>query len=114
MKLRLRGNTLRLRLVQTEVAHLAAGKRVEERVDFGASSLVYALSSGEAFGARFENGAIEVTIPRAQIEEWSSTDRVGLETEQGPLRILIEKDWQCAQPRTEDESDNYPHPTGRC
>ena len=115
MKLRLRGNTLRLRLVQTEVARLAAGERIEERVDFGASQLVYALGSGASQGARFDGGTIEVTLPAATLVEWASTDRVGIEATEGPLRITVEKDWQCARPRDgEDESDAYPHPTGSC
>jgi hypothetical protein len=118
VKLRLRGNSLRLRLTQSEVADLAARGRVEETVGFGAGAkLTYAISTGATFLARFEGGAIELQIPLAEAKEWATSDRVGLETEQPigegqSLRILVEKDWQCVRPRTgEDESDAFPHPT---
>ncbi len=121
MKLRLRGNSLRLRLTQTEVRDLAARGRVEESVGFGpGSQLVYTLRCGDAFVARFAGGAVEVEVPTRDVKTWAESERVSLETEQpigegGTLRILVEKDWQCVRPRTgEDESDAFPHPTGQC
>ncbi|MBL9108770.1 MAG: hypothetical protein JNM74_05850, partial [Myxococcales bacterium] len=48
MKLRTRGRSIRLRLTRTEVARLAAGERVEERVPFGpGTALVYGIGPGE-------------------------------------------------------------------
>jgi hypothetical protein len=121
MKLRLRGNSIRLRLTQREVTALVATGRVEESVGFDArTKLTYALTTGATFRARFEGGEVEVQVPSGEASEWAASDRVSLETEQPigdgeSLRILVEKDWQCLRPRAgEDESDAYPHPTGHC
>ena len=44
MKLRIRGNSARLRLTKTEVKHLAEKGLVEEKTDFGnGQTLVYAI-----------------------------------------------------------------------
>ena len=118
MKLRLRGNTLRLRITRKEVERLSAGAPVVEQVPFGPTALSYALAVDDVpeLCARFEAGRIEVRIPRASAREWLDSDRVGVAASQevgagGPLQLLLEKDFACLKPRTgEDDSDAYPHP----
>ncbi len=62
MKLRIKGNSLRLRLQQAEIAALREGKAVEETVRFSpASRLVYALErGGDALAASFDGARITV------------------------------------------------------
>ena len=113
MKLRIRGNSLRLRLSQTEVATLRDFGSVEETVHFSPSSkLVYAIerSGGGEIGARFEDGRILVQVPESIALEWCNGERVGFDGVAGEVKVLVEKDWQCLAPRDEDESDAYPHP----
>ena len=113
MKLRIRGNSLRLRLTQSEVAALRDQGSVEETVHFSPTSkLVYAIerSGGGEIGARFEDGRILVQVPESIALEWCNTDRVGFDGVAGEVKVLVEKDWQCLAPRDEDESDAYPHP----
>ena len=113
MKLRIRGNSLRLRLTQSEVAALRDYGSVEETVHFSPTSkLVYAIerSGGGEIGARFDEGRILVQVPESIAIEWCNTDRVGFEGTAGEVKVLVEKDWQCLAPRDEDESDAYPHP----
>lgn len=116
MKLRVRGNSLRLRLTEPEVHALVERGRVEEVVSFGPDTrLTYALVCGDSFGARLIGAAIVVTVPSTEARTWASTDRVSLDATQRELRILVEKDWACAKPRGgEDETGAYPHPTGKC
>jgi hypothetical protein len=45
MKLRIRGNSIRLRLSRGEVARIAAGEGVEERTELSSQPLIYALST---------------------------------------------------------------------
>ncbi len=124
MKLRIRGNSIRLRLTQAEVQTLADQGRVEDAIAFAAGSrLVYALAFGDALGARLESGRamlVEVTLPAALAKEWASSSRVGVEGEQPvsggePLRILVEKDFACLHPRKgEDDRDAFPNPNDSC
>ena len=122
MKLRIKGNSVRFRLTQREVAEFAAGGSLEDFVDFGGAPgqrLVYGLvaeSSAQEISGRFENGRILIIIPQSIAERWSQTEETSIGVEQDlpagkTLRIAIEKDFACLTPRAdEDESDNFPHP----
>jgi hypothetical protein len=111
VKLRIKGPTLRLRLTQGEITALNEGGTVEVR-------LVYRLrrdASARQIEATFRNGALEIRVPEAVARQWCTTELVTLTHEQptpeGSLRIVLEKDFACLAPRTdEDESDNFPHP----
>lgn len=121
MKLRIRGNSLRLRLSQREVAELAEQGTVQDAISFAVGSrLVYALRASDDAPAPFahlEGARIDVTLPASVARAWTSTDQVGIEAEQplgdgGVLRILVEKDFACLKPRAgEDDADAYPHPS---
>jgi hypothetical protein len=122
MKIRMRGNSVRVRLTRGEVARLAAEGRVEEATEFGpgpGGRLVYSLESSDearGLGARFSEGRIRLTVPADAAERWAASDEVSLESEQqlgvGPsLRILVEKDFACLTKRAgEEDADTYPHP----
>ena len=119
MKLRIKGSSLRLRLTQGEVRRLETEGEVAELVRFGGgATLTYRLRTGSelsAISASYDNNIIDIRIPEAAALDWSRTDRVALEhsapASGGELKILIEKDWNCLAPRSdEDESDNFPHP----
>lgn len=120
MKLRIRGNSLRLRLSRTEVDRLRSEGKVEDAIAFaGSARLAYALSvspEASAPAARMHGGRIEVTLPAGLAREWTTTERVGVEAEEAlgdgsSLRILVEKDFACLAPRAgEDDTDAFPHP----
>ena len=118
MKLRIRGNTLRLRLLRSEVSELEKKGVISEAISFGASSqLVYSIKTDdvEEIGATFEANTIVVTIPTTKAREWFGTELVGLEAEEqkgeDKLGILVEKDFVCLT-RTDDPDnlDAYPNP----
>jgi hypothetical protein len=122
MKLRMKGDSLRLRLTRAEVQQLAAEGRVEERVSISADGvLVYRLKrtpAAAALGATFENGVIEIQVPEHAAREWCESELVTLDNVQRrgavDLRIVVEKDFACLAPRSdEDESDNFRHPKDR-
>jgi hypothetical protein len=119
MKLRIKGDSVRLRLTQGEVAALAKDGLVEDQVRFAPGhSLAYRIAAdGEVsqLVASFDGAAIEVRIPRRAAREWCTSDTVTLAGTQlnpgGGLRIVVEKDFACLKPREdEDESDHFPHP----
>ena len=116
MKIRMRGNSLRLRLLRGEVGALARGGRVTETIAFGGGPgerLVCVLAADPAVPqtqARFTDGTIEVLVPVALALQWSQSEAVGIEHEQAidagrSLHILIEKDFACLAPRTGEEDD---------
>lgn len=123
MKLRVRGNSLRLRLSRSEVETFDRVGRVEEAVRFGpGAQLVYAMerATDGALSARLEGSLVTVSIPAGLADSWCRTDQVGLEADHPTgdgqtLRILIEKDFTCLKIRSgEDESDAFPNPHDHC
>ena len=120
MKLRLQGNSLRLRLRQGEVRRLVENGSVEERTEFKPVGFVYALSvaDAETVSASFEANRIVVSVPRAVAREWATSDQVGIEASQRTpsgdvLRLLVEKDFECIDaPPGESQEDAFPNPRG--
>ena len=119
MKLRIKGDALRLRLAQGEMRSLAEQGEVEDRVSFpGGAALRYRLEidrHGSEISVTYKDNLIAFLVPRELAEHWCSSDLVTLSatetTPAGELRIVLEKDWACLAPREgEDESDNFPHP----
>lgn len=120
MKLRLKENTLRLRLNQTEVRALASGKVLEQHVQFpGDVRLSYTLRTGSEASANWANNTIEVRLPASQTAAWSSSEEIGIyfevSTAHEPLRVSIEKDLECVDgPPEEYDPDAYPRSSKAC
>jgi hypothetical protein len=119
MKLRIKGNSVRLRLSQREVSDFARNARVEDSISFGNRKLTYALirlNRAKEILASFENDRIEIGVPALIADEWTRNSQVGFDAEQKlsggeTLKILVEKDFACLTAREgEDESDAFPHP----
>jgi len=122
MKIRIRGNSVRLRLTQSEIDSFNQNGFFEQSCHFGAqtdNSFVYRLEKKvnlQQAEAQMTNGAITVYLPYEKATSWAESDQVGIEhvkkiSDSDELRILVEKDFQCLKPRMEeDESDNFPNP----
>ena len=114
MKLRIKGNSLRVRLTQGEVVALAEKGLCRETMALVTGRLSYEVRVSDDIEqpqAIFEQSDIVVTLPAGAVEEWAQSDEVTIAGEHGPLRILVEKDFACLAPREgEDESDMFPHP----
>src|SRR3954451_14379732 len=119
MKLRLRHNSIRFRLGQSEVQHLETGEPCRELILFpGNQRLEYILepSAGMKIAASFESSVIRITIPQPELFGWCQSDQVGLSAELTAgdglvLRILIEKDFRCLDGEvSEDQSDTFENP----
>jgi hypothetical protein len=117
MKLRLQGNSVRLRLTRSEVERLREAALVEESVDFGSEVLVYRLQSRLEQGpveAAIRQGTITVSVSTETAQAWACSDEVGIYAQSGSLSISIEKDFRClTRPLDEPERDAYPHPGQR-
>ncbi len=122
MKLRIRGDSLRLRLKRGEVDLLAAGKSIVEETHFPGAVLRYRLdvTGEEAMQAHFENSSLLIRLPASQVSAWATTDEVSMLADQdlpggGKLTLLIEKDFSCLEPGhhrdCDDDVDTFPHPS---
>ena len=123
MKLRIKGDSIRLRLLRSEVERFAADRVVTEEVRFGANALRYTLAvapDATSICAEFSDGEIRVLIPVAEARRWTDGNDVGLEIEQslgehGSLTIIVEKDFVCLdRPDDPDRADAYPNPNLTC
>jgi hypothetical protein len=122
MKIRIKGNSIRIRLSKSEVAMFANDNYVEERTDFGSNSLVYAVEGTDAqnMSANFDGGTIKMLVPKQLLLQWATTDLVSLESNMPldnnkHLYILLEKDFQCIDAiPTEDQSDYFENPSKAC
>ena len=112
MKLRSKSNSLRYRLTRTDVAQLTKVGFLEDEVNFGQQTLLYALQlTGEdRLSASFINNTITLFMPKSMIDEMADSDKVGFENNEGGLHLLVEKDFTCLDNVAEDQSDNFPNP----
>ena len=121
MKLRIKGNSLRLRITRPELDRLMNEGRVEETISFAAddsSRLTYSLehtAAALAPAVRFVPPSLEVRIPTAQARKWSAGEEVGIYAgvglgPHGTLELLIEKDFACMHGTAEENREAFPNP----
>lgn len=122
MKIRIKGNSIRVRLTKTEVSKISTVGYLEERTDFGMNSLIYALAVNDKIdelSASFEANKITIYVPATFIKDWPTNDVITLDTNMhlsnnGSLYLKLEKDFVCLDHTTEDQSDNYENPNKTC
>lgn len=103
MKLRIKGDSLRIRVTQDELSELASRGAVEDRIRFSKDrALTYRLTvdrKAVTLSADFKGDVIDVHIPESDARRWADTDLVTLAHTQSDgrvdLRITIEKDFPC-------------------
>jgi len=120
MKLRIRDNSIRLRLTQGEVETLQSDGLVSASTFFpGGRTFDYRVESSPASvkpEAFFSESIVTVRLPETIVLAWATSNQVSMAGEQQlesghTLKILVEKDFKCLAPREgEDEADMYPHP----
>ena len=123
MKIRLLGNTIRLRTKMHETADLREKGMIEEVLEFGpdeSARLRFQLYAGEdVFEIEQHEMTIRIIVPRTLIETWADTDLVGFEesitTSKGSMiTVLVEKDFACLDGDREDEAGSYENPMMGC
>jgi len=124
MKLRIRGDSIRLRLKRGEVNQLVAGTGIVEQTHFPGTVFTFCLDTTDDhnISATFNDSRLRVSLPKLRLADWASTDAVSMHAEQqlpgtGSLSVLIEKDFSCLEPghfrNCEDDADTFPHPHAR-
>lgn len=115
MKLRIQGNSLRLRLSRKEVAQLHDRRVVECQIEFSPGrALAYAVRSSSettTFSASFDGQSIVVCVPATIVTRWAEGEQVSIEgPAESAVQLLIEKDFQCMHKPGHQDPDAYPNP----
>jgi hypothetical protein len=121
MKLRIKGNSLRLRVTPSEAKQLLRDGVVREHVQLTANPedrLTYAVTSS-LFGAvttvAYQLGNVTVCVPAIQLQKWAGGEEVGVYADialgdDQRLSVAIEKDFACLDQSDADNEDTFPHP----
>ena len=111
MKLRIHGNSLRLRVSESELSRLRWEGRVESWTALGPKQrLTYSIESSpqtDRLAATFECDALTLLIPSQWVEGWTADGTEGFESMQEidgdqKLHIVVERDLPCRHPQTQD------------
>lgn len=118
MKIRILDDHLRLRLDRAEVDAIAAGRAVHCLTHFpDGSTFGYMLETGVAkLSASFKAGTIVIRLPDDAARAWAIDDAEvsilgALTLAHGTLQVLVEKDFECLEPREgEGQNNRFPNP----
>lgn len=122
MKIRIKGNSLRMRLTKTEVANFKNYGFISEETHVLGGVFNYRLSRDEqveSLEASWSGSGFDVAVPVNQANQWTDSDEIGFQHIQilpdgTELFLLVEKDFVCLDNTFEDQSDNYANPNAVC
>ncbi|NAY92681.1 hypothetical protein GTQ34_12210 [Muricauda sp. JGD-17] len=118
MKIRIKDNSVRYRLTQSEVKQFCETGKVAAKTRFPEGDLCYQLIQNneiDDLSASFNSGSISLMVPTHLAKNWHQNEIVGFQHEMkledgATLSLLVEKDFVCLDNTIEDQSDNYPNP----
>jgi hypothetical protein len=127
MKLRIKGNSLRLRVSRPELARFLDGERIEETIHFSRApqaSLTYTLESAvqvEPVRVQYESQILKLIVSQDRAGKWGAENEVGVYSTldvgaAGSLEVMVEKDFACLDRSDEENSDAFANPqaVARC
>lgn len=118
MKIRIKGDSIRIRLTQSEVQTLSEKGMIMDTTNFETSQFRYGVTLNNAIDnlkASFSDHTIMLEMPELEGRNWYSNDIITFDhtvknTKGNELYLLLEKDFTCLDNTVEDQSDNYPNP----
>jgi hypothetical protein len=121
MKIRIQGNSLRIRVGRSELAHFLHDGRIEDTVQFTPAPearLTYALevSPGNTqTQVRYSPQEVAVILAPRQVVQWSQETEVGVYTQVpigtgDSLEVIVEKDFACLDRSDEGNKDTFANP----
>ena len=119
MKLRIKGDTLRLRVSRSELERLLDGGHVQETTHFGAAkeaNLTYALEIApqtDPVRVTYECQKVTVSLSDRQARQWADPAEIGVYTAiaitpDTSLEVIIEKDFACLDRGGEEDTFDNP------
>lgn len=122
MKIRMKENSLRLRVARSEIVRLLKDGLIRETIRFAASpeaSFTWTLETGTPENAattvRYTPGHVAVVVAPAEMQLWQQEDQVGIYTRMDasgkePLEVIVEKDFACLDGSDSDNTDTFANP----
>jgi len=121
MKLRIKGNSLRLRLTPSEVQLLLRDGVIREHVQLTPDPndrLTYAVISslsGPKTTVTYQSGEITVHAPEIELRAWAGSEDIGVYAgvalgDDRLLSVAIEKDFACLDRSDAENEDTFPNP----
>jgi hypothetical protein len=122
MKLRIKGQSIRLRVSRSELERFMQGERIQETIYFApeeGAQFTYALeqtSDSLAVLVRPRGSEVTVIVPQSDALAWGTSDRVGIYGSidlglRGSLEFIIEKDFACLDLSDAENKDTFPNPS---
>jgi hypothetical protein len=116
--MRIKGDSLRLRVGRSEVQRLMDSGRVEETIHFSPGvHLTYALEHSETASCVSVSRTpdeVAVIVPTSVAQAWMNGDDIGIygvfPNGSGTLDVAIEKDFACLDSDRAGNHDSYPNP----
>jgi len=115
MKLRIQGDSLRLRMTQNEVAFLHNFGCVESTIRFAPGrALSYSVASSTdaaEVSVHYEDDSICVVLPQPVVTAWAEGTEVTVEgSGNSGVQVSVEKDFQCLHKSEERDPEAYLNP----
>jgi len=121
MKLRVNGNSIRLRLLRSEVSTFVETGRIEQTIHFAPGDdafLMYGLEHEPDITdvlVRHQQSEVTVVLPTQQAISWAETGQIGIYSVvnlggHGILDVIVEKDFACLDLSDADNHDTFPNP----
>ncbi len=120
MKMRIKGNSMRLRITPSEMVRLLDRGRVEESIRFGPgpdACLTYAVEHAPLAGAmavRYVPGEVTILVSSDAMRLWAAGPEVGLygqaAIDSDTLELAVEKDFACLDKIDAENVDTFPNP----
>ena len=127
MKIRIKGNSLRIRLTKSEVGELSDTGYLEEQTLFAGNKTdsyrfacaLQRMENESELSATLDTNKITMFVPAKLLKDWPENNVVGFHAnmpvaENDVLYLLLEKDFACLDETTEDQTDNYVNPNKAC
>ncbi len=124
MKIRISNNSIRFRLKEPEVHQFNKEQILTEVLELGLSpveQLKFSLeiTSNTNFSIRYQINQTTLFIPEAVAKEWANTGAVGFEEKIDlgngkTIKVLVEKDFVCADPPDAENKGAYPNLKTNC
>jgi hypothetical protein len=123
MKIRISGNSIRIRLSKPEVEKLRTKGSLEDKTSFGTTTYFsYAVERKDGIktlSANYHQNKITLMVPETLVKDWPENTVVGFDSHQTineteTLYLLLEKDFKCLDPTLEDQSNNFENPNKIC
>jgi len=115
MKIRILDDAVRLRLERDEVDAIGLGRNVEASTHFvGEQVFRYCLCVADVASVEssFHDNRLTVVLPTQIALQWANDETaVSIRGQHGPTSLLVEKDFECLDPRAgEDQSNRFRNP----